>query len=33
MDDNKVRYEEKDISNEEYKKELLDKGFMSIPVQ
>lgn len=32
MDDNKIIYEDRSIDNEEYKNELLNKGFMSIPV-
>lgn len=32
MDDNKITYEDRSIDNEEYKNEILEKGFMSIPV-
>lgn len=32
MDDNKITYKDRSIDNEEYKNEILEKGFMSIPV-
>lgn len=32
MDSNKIQYEVRDIANEEYKAEMISKGFMSIPV-
>ena len=32
MNDNKIAYEDRSIDNEDYKNELLSKGFMSIPV-
>lgn len=32
MDDNKITYEDRSIDNEEHKNELLEKGFISIPV-
>lgn len=32
MNTNNIKYEEKNIENEEYKEEIVSKGFMSIPV-
>lgn len=32
MDDNKIKYEDRSIDNEEYKDELLSHGLSTIPV-
>lgn len=32
LDENKIAYEERNIKNKEFKKELIALGFMSVPV-